>query len=441
LGVVAYGKLYIWRAADVQISYNNAVVPLSEIPSTTNRKMDVLVARAFRAINNAKRAGTDPKSVANPSPDCADCLLIFESKLPGSPPPTPVVIDSWQRQPDYSAWNDPALQNQVTPTEPPVPQSAPKASSQDRSLMLVHGGGGNQGGGGASPVSWSGLQWSSGYTFSGGGGGGSASLFGTDVGCELLASNCVMKPGDDENDIYYFTGDGGAFTAYPNACQPVEDGYVVSTTDNLPCTPFQDIFYIGDYTGNNQNAPTSSILPDSQVTISIDSAGSIGDVQALNGAHLYLTYWQKLPAGQPCPVYTPNPLMCPQADTILQAGKVAGRVGPVPFPQNPGIDNFLVITPNLFSLWNTLSQNAITYDQNYTNWPTYAPLTMNSNSWVDGILLSVPKSQSTINLYVSGLESPGLIPYAYQNGGSAITLSSGNQIYFYTLFETNYTGY
>jgi len=170
LVVIAYGKVFVWRLADVELTYKGAIVPLSGIPVISHPQLDVLVARVAAATDQTlTRTKIDRRKLSNAAAVCHDCMLVFQQKSPNAPSPTgQVVVDPWQRDPDYVSWVDPALQNRVVPTEPPVPKTA--SSSQTRHLsrwFWYSGGGGWQWGSGSNGYYcfWSQGCWSSWSSF------------------------------------------------------------------------------------------------------------------------------------------------------------------------------------------------------------------------------------------------------------------------------------
>lgn len=158
-------------------------------------------------------------------------------------------------------------------------------------------------------------------------------------------------------------------------------------------------------------AVTNSIF----ITLGISSAGSEG-ITIPGAGHLYVQEW----LGQ-------WPSMIP-VDTILQAGNVNGKVQFANFSQNPQSDwqsflldsNGLSSSPQFPGYWNNLVASKNKYQSRLSIAPSYVWYSMNSNSWVYGLLIysytfSATEVQQSINTDQS---VSGLNPAAWSIGAS-----------------------
>ena len=79
----------------------------------------------------------------------------------------------------------------------------------------------------------------------------------------------------------------------------------------------------------------------------------------------------------------------------------------------PGVD----ITQYVSQEYVADSYNRYITCENQGHYPTYNPVTINSNTWADALLLSATVSQSNIDAAVATLSSEsGLTPTGYING-------------------------
>jgi hypothetical protein len=268
------------------------------------------------------------------------------------------------------------------------------------------------------------------YTYGGGPGGGGAGggvpthipppLGGTAAGCDGDESLCYFIPGDDTNVLYYSSGQGGVYTVDPAGCQQVGSGFV-STTDGKVCSTWQVYFYNGQYIGQNPN-PQPPSLPGvvDAVSMGVSTANSQypsggGNQQVLNGGHLYIEYWSN---------------HVPVRVVPLQAGSVNGKIHPANFPQNVIADPhfyFAFLRVQALSFSQTLEFKSSQYEARVPGSaaPTYDPVNLNSNSWIDGLLLSSGVSQGTIDQFVftlTGASGGTRYPYAYGAGNTLVPL-------------------
>ena len=265
------------------------------------------------------------------------------------------------------------------------------------------------------------------YLRSGGGGGSGGAppppapppLGGTAAGCDADESLCYFIPGDDTNALYYSSGEGGVYTIDPSGCQKTGSGFV-STTDGKVCSTWQIYFYNNQYTGQGPN-PQPLTPPGIIDAISMHIAtansqypnGTNG--QVLNGGHLYLMFWSN---------------HIPILAIPLQGGRDGTKLRPMPYGQN------IILDPHFFfalarvqapSLAATLEYKTSQYNAHTPGdaAPTYDYANLNSNSWMDGLLLSSGISVGTIDQFVAkltGASAGTLYPYGYGTGNSLVYL-------------------
>lgn len=330
------------------------------------------------------------------------CCLIAASGCTGSSNSRNVLptTDSHAKQPQFVTQNtpfcDPDIGCFIIPDCPDCSVAVPILYD---AYYLYTGGGSRGGGGGAPPPA-------------------PPPLGGTADGCDADESLCYFKPGDDSNDLYFSSGQGGVYTADPAGCQQVGSGFV-STTDGKACSTWQVYFYNNQYVGQTSN-PQPPSLPGvvDAISMGLSTAnsqfGSFGNGQVLNGGHLYIAFWSNH-----VPVV---------AIPLLQAGNVGGKIRYAVFPQNVTGDThfyFALLRVQALTLSQTLVYKKDQYGLNTPGdvAPNYDGPNLNSNSWAAGLLLSSGISQGTIDQFVTTLNNASFgskYPFGYGAGNTLV---------------------
>lgn len=244
--------------------------------------------------------------------------------------------------------------------------------------------------------------------------------------CQIISDDCGFVAAEINADLSYSTGHNAAgaqiWTAYPWACVQGANGFWVSSVDIVGCSAWQIYHYFGQYCANG-HSPCYPVSEADSIEVAVQMSKAASD---------------PFPNGIPTAghLYIQGYVLGAQTGTggRFQGEKdpATGRLAPGYFAQNPlGQPAFFLprTSAQAYTMQGQLQANTGTYDANFKSGktPMYngADLTNgpNSNTYADGLLLSVGVSQSEIDTAVTALQSAsGLRAYAYGAGNTLVPL-------------------
>lgn len=264
----------------------------------------------------------------------------------------------------------------------------------------------------------------------GGGGGGTGGVYDPTNACAASESSCDFADGDFDSDLVASDGGKyGVYSQYPWLCQPTGGTSFTSSGDGLPCSVWQIYHYNGQYCAQGNCSPiTHDTSINDAIAVEIGNAGSSSDQGFPTAGHLYISFWIN---GVP---YPHDPLEAGPEHQPAPYGKLVRQ----PYNENPLRDAryYLPINTSVnplaaFQVASNLD-NLVNYyvSQQSCCAPQYVPLnvdnpglTMNSNTWIDALLLKAGYSETGLENMAnkltlrSVLQGQGLLtPYGFSNG-------------------------